>query len=293
MGYDDRFDRSEMKQIRLACGQRSREPYIIDRMATKVYSVEELCYVVKGSAYLLDEGFASRELAYWIGEECGLPDLGDELMSCVKQNGNAASYARIILEYTGFYDQDTIDEICAVIRDNASLSIYEKTMARADYMLMSGYISKALGAYNELLEEIPDNEKKVRASVWHNCGYAYARMFKFAESARAYYCSYRTLPSDDSLKQFLTALRLSRDEKSYLDYVSEHPEFYEMSQKVEKSLSQASGAYEGTDEHRSVLALKVLREEGFSSMDGDETFRERLDEILTSLKASYREMVTV
>ena len=66
-----------------------------------------------------------------------------------------------------------------------------------------------------------------------------------------------------------------------------------MSQKVEKSLSQASGAYEGTDEHRSVLALKVLREEGFSSMDGDETFRERLNEILTSLKASYREMVTV
>lgn len=282
-----------MKQVRLSCGKRSGEPYIIDKMATKVFSIEELCYVVKKSAYLLDESFASKELAYWIGEECELSDLGDELADCIRRKGSVDSYARIILEYVGFYDQDTIDETCAVIRDNASLSIYEKIKARADYMLMSGHISKALGAYNELLEEIPDNEKKVRASVWHNCGYAYARMFRFAESARAYYCSYKTLPNDDSLKQFLTALRLSKDERSYLEYVSEHPEFYEMSQKVERSFGQASGAYEGTDEHRSVLALKVLREEGFSSMNGDETFRERLDEILTSLKTSYREMVTV
>lgn len=280
----------QMEQVRLSCGKRAEEPYITGVTSDRVFSIEELCYIINHDAYLLDESFASKELAVWISEECGLTELGDELEDAIKMHTGVEGYSRIILEYVGFYDQDVINEICAVIRDNASLTIYEKTKARADYMLLSGHISKSLGLYNELLEEIPEREKKVRASIWHNCGYAYARMFRYAEAARAYYCSYKTLPDDASLKQFLIALRLSKDERSYLEYVSEHPEFYEISQKAERSIAQATGAYEGTDEYRSVMALKVLREEDEPAASNG-PYYERLDEIIKELKASYREMV--
>ena len=280
-----------MENVRLACGHRSKTPYLIDKLMVRVYSPEELCYSIVLDAYLLDETFASEELAKWLGEECGLDDLCRELTEHVRRKGSVEGYARIIMEYVGFYDDESIAETCAVIRDNASLSVYEKNKARADYYLMCGRVTMALEAYNELLESIPENEKKVRASIWHNCGYAYTRMFRFAEAAKAYYCSYKTLPGDDSLRQFLTALRISRDDKEYLDYISGHPEFFDMSQRVEKSIRQAEGSFEGTDEFRSIMAMKMLREESTSYGEQTTPYYEQLDKLLEDLKSSYREMV--
>ena len=280
-----------MDKVRLACGHRSDKPYLIDKMMIRVYSPEELCYSIFLDAYLLDEAFASEELARWLGEECGLDDLCQSLLEHIRRKGSVDGYARIIMEYVGFYDAESIAQTCAVIRDNASLSIYEKNKARADYYLMCGRTVMALEAYNELLESIPENEKKVRASIWHNCGYAYSRMFRFSEAAKAFYCSYKTLPGDDSLRQFLTALRISRNDKEYLDYISGHPELYDMSQQVEKSIRQAEGSFEGTDEYRSIMAMKMLREESTSYGEQTTPYYDQLDSLLDELKNSYREMV--
>lgn len=281
-----------MDKVRLACGHRAQNPYLIEKMMSKVYSPEELCYCIMLDAYLLDESFASEDLARWLRDECGLDELCTALLDHIGHERSVDTYVRIIMEYVGFYGTDDIDQTCAVIRDNASLSSFEKGKARADYYLMCGRVTMALAAYNELLETIPENEKKIRSSIWHNCGYAYTRMFRFAEAAKAYYCAYKTLPEDDSLRQFLTALRMSRDDKGYLDYISAHPEFYEMSHKVEKSLSQAEGAFVGTDEYRSIMTMKMLREESTSYGEQTTPYYDQLDKLLDELKRSYREMVS-
>ena len=282
-----------MDKIRLACGRRAENPYMFEKMMARVYSVEELCYCIMLDAYLLDESFASIELATWLGEECGLDELEKKLKTAIRNNCSVDRYAGMILDYVGFYDREAVEETCNVIRDNASLSFYEKNKARADYYLMSGRIMLALSAYNELLESIPEREKRVRASIWHNCGYAYARLFRYSEAAKAYYCAYKTLPEDESLRQFLTALRLSKSDTDYLDYVSGHPEFYEMSQKVEQGINKATGQFEGTDEYRMIAAMKVLREEGTGSSIQPTPYYQQLDELTEELKNSYREMVSV
>ncbi|MBQ8946675.1 MAG: hypothetical protein IJ058_07685 [Lachnospiraceae bacterium] len=282
-----------MEQIRLATGHRTEKPYRPEKMAARVYSPEELCYLITLEAYMLDESFVSSDLADWLENECGLDELADRLRGVIRKRGAVEEFAREILEYIGFYPEDRINDTCEIIRDNSSLSIYEKNKSRADYYLMCGHVSMALSAYNELLESIPEKEVRVRASIWHNCGYAYARMFRFSEAAKAFYCAYKTQQDENSLKQFLTALRLSREDRSYLEYVSEHPEFYEMSQKVERSIGQAAGAYEGTDEHRMILAMQVLREDSTSDDVRSSPYYERLEEILDELKASYRDTVTV
>ncbi len=281
-----------MEQARLAVGHRTEKPYRPEKMPNRVYSPEELCYLITLEAYMLDESFASHELADWLGEECGLEELGDRLHAALKRQCTVEEFAREILTYVGFYPEDRIDETCEVIRDNASLGVYEKGKSRADYYLMCGHVTMALSAYNELLESIPEKEVRVRASIWHNCGYAYARMFRFEEAAKAFFCAYKTRPEEATLRQFLTALRLSREERSYLEYVSERPELYEVSQKVERSMEQAAGAYEGTDEHRMILAMQVLREEG-EAAGNPASYQERLDEILEEMKSSYRDTVIV
>lgn len=282
-----------MKVVRLACGQRTETPYMFEKMMTKVYSTEELCYCIMLDAYLLDETFATAELAHWIGEECDLPDLERELMNALKAKCSVDEFARIIMNYVGFYDAEVVEETCNVIRDNASKTLYEKNLARADYYLMCGHVMLALSSYTELLESIPEREKHVRAAIWHNCGFAYARLFKFREAAKAFYCSYKTINTEESLKQFLTALRLYKNDAEYLEYISGHPEFYECSQKVERNINNINGQFVGTDEYRMLVAMKVLREEGVGSADNQTPYIKQLDELTDRLKRTYREMVNL
>jgi len=282
-----------MDKIRLSCGHRTTNPYLFEKMMARVFSAEELCYCIMLDAYLLDETFVSLELAEWLGRECGLDDLEKGLRTAIRNNCSVDDFARMILDYVGFYSKDIIEETCIVIRDNASLSFYEKNKARADYYLMSGRVMLALSAYNELLESIPEKEKKVRSAIWHNCGYAYTKLFRYSEAAKAYYCSYKTLPEDDTLKQFLTALRLAKTDTEYLEYVTGHPEFYEMSQKVEHNISKVSGQFEGTDEYRMLVAMKVLREDGTGYTEQVTPYYKQLDELTENLKSSYREMVSL
>ena len=278
---------------RLACGHRTTTPYLFEKMMASVYSPEELCYCIMLDAYLLDESFVSEELATWLGEECGLEELEGILKSIIRKKCSAHEFARHILEYVGFYSEDIIEETCQVIRDNSSLSLYEKNKARADYYLMCGRMNLALSAYNELLETIPEKEKVVRASIWHNCGYAYVKLFKYMEASKAFYYSYKTLPNDDTLKQFLTALRMYRTDSEYLEYISAHPEFFEMSQIVEKNIRVAREQFEATDEYRMLIALRVLREDGSAYMDQTTPYYSRLEEVTEELKKSYREMVSI
>jgi len=282
-----------MLKVRVACGHRTENPYYFEKMMAKVYSPEELCYCIMLDAYLLDENFASSTLASWLGAECGLDELEKSLNMALKSKCSVDEFARIILEYIGFYDKEIIEETCEVIRDNASKSLYEKSLARADYYLMCGHVMMALSAYTELLESIPEREKVVRAAIWHNCGFAYARLFRFNEAAKAFYCAYKTLPGDESLMQFLTALRMSKTQTEYLEYVSGHPEFYEMSQKVEKNIAQAAGAFEGTDEYRMLVAMKVLREDGPGLTENKTPYYQQLEELTENLKNTYREMVAI
>lgn len=280
-----------MDKIRLACGHRAQTPYLIEKMMTRVYSPEELCYCIMLDAYLLDETFASGELAKWLADECGMTELCNELLECIRLKKPVDEYAGMILTYVGFCDEAVIEETCSIIRDNASSTLFEKNKARADYYLMCGHVRLALTAYNELLSEIPEKEKKLRSSIWHNCGYAYARMFRFNEAAKAFYCAHRILPSADTLKQFLTALRMSKTDEEYLEFISGHPEFYEASQKVEEGIKAADGRFETTDEYRMLTAMRVLREEK-SRSDDNKPYYSQLDEITEQLKNAYREMVS-
>ena len=123
--------RTVMEQARLAVGHRTEKPYRPEKMPNRVYSPEELCYLITLEAYMLDESFASHELADWLGEECGLEELGDRLHAALKRQCTVEEFAREILTYVGFYPEDRIDETCEVIRDNASLGVYEKGKSRA------------------------------------------------------------------------------------------------------------------------------------------------------------------
>ena len=68
---------------RLCVGNYGVHPFCFEGLNLKVYCVEELCFCLKENAYLLDTDIMADRLVDWLGQECGLEDLAEELYHMV------------------------------------------------------------------------------------------------------------------------------------------------------------------------------------------------------------------
>ena len=87
---------------------------------------------------------------------------------------------------------------------------------------------------------------------------------------------------------YLAALRMGRQEKAYIDYIAEHPEYHELSLEVERMMKRAEGSFEGTDENRMLVTYQVMREEGAGALGGSAPYYEEIGKLTERLKKRYR-----
>ena len=74
-----------MSRSILCLGQYAKIPYTFERTKTRGFCLEELLFFLKENAGLVDASFFTRELADWIGEQCGLPELAVRLRALLKE----------------------------------------------------------------------------------------------------------------------------------------------------------------------------------------------------------------
>ena len=276
----------------LCAGNRCTTPYFFDKVMVNLYSVEELCYCLMQDAYIIDQDIMSENLVEWIRNECGLTELANNLTTVIRQKGSASAFVELILEYCSFYDQEHINEVLQLIRDNAHLSQYEKSKAKADYFLDRKKYQVAITKYLELLETIPQSEKKVLAAIHFNLGNCYAGLFQFKLAAGAYRQSYQLDNQEDAVIRYLLSIRMYTSQEEYLNFALEHPELQQVAGKVEKLVGQYAGAFETTEQYRMLFTLKVCREEGSDMAGNAAPYYEEVEKHSKRLKRAYREMVT-
>lgn len=266
-------------------------PYFMEKFNVNLYSVEELCYLFVEKAELLDQEMMRRDLVRWLDEQCGLNQLAHTLYSLLNQNGSASAFAGTILEYVNLYPPKIVEQTEQVIRSNEGLNPCERGKAKADHMLQSRKYNKALGQYHRLLTQIPENDMRLRGSILHNMGVACAKLFMFRQAAEWFMQAYEADREQESLESYLTALRMCQEEREYITYIAEHPEYHDASLRVERKMEYASGQFEGTDENRMLFTLQVFKEEGNSTAGSDVQYYQEIEKLTTALKEKYREYV--
>ncbi len=279
-----------MGRIILGTGSYAEVPYRMEKFYVNLYSVEELCYLLVEKAELLDGDIMQRALAEWLDEACGLDRLATALYTLIDQNASPASFAGTILEYVNLYPAETIARTESLIRENVGLSPYERGKAKADYMLSGGKYQTALAQYRALLGQLPDTERPLRARVLYNMGVACAGLFMFARAAEYFMQSYEAEEDGESLEMYLAALRMQYDDREYIDYIAEHPEYHDLSLRVERLMEQAGGQFEGSEENRMLFTFRVLREEGNGTAGVSAEYYQEIEKLTTGLKDAYRKM---
>lgn len=279
-----------MSRIILGTGRYADSPFYVEKFYVNLYSVEELCYLLVEKAELLDQDIMQRELVRWLDEQCGLNQLAHTLYSLLNQNGSTAAFVGTILEYVNLYPAETTSQTEQIIRNNEGLNPYERGKAKADYMLQSRKYYTALKQYYSLLGQIPETENLLRAGIMHNMGVTCAKLFMFRQAADCFLQAYETDGNEDSLELYLAALRMHYDDKDYVNYIAGHPEYHNVSLKVERQMDRAYGQFEGTDENRMLFTLQVFKEEGNGTAGSDVQYYQEIEKLTTGLKESYRDM---
>lgn len=281
-----------MGQTILGTGRYAEKPYFVDKFYINLYSVEELCYLLVEKAESLDPEIMQRELVQWLDEQCGLDQLAHALYSLMNQNGSTAAFVGIILEYVNLYPVDVVSRTEETIRGNEGRSPQERQKSKADYMLQNGRYYGALKQYYALISRGTEMDKTLSAQVLHNMGVAYARLFMFRQAAERFLQAYETDGAKESLSLYLTSVRLYSEDKDYIAFIAEHPEYHNASLQVERRIEQAGGQFEATDENRMLFTLQVFREEGSSTAGNETPYYQEVERLTSELRERYREYVS-
>ncbi len=272
-----------MGKILLGTGEYAKTPYYFENLGLRVFSVEELCYVLRENAFLLDREIVNKRLVRWIEEELNLSELADMLYPLLHKKTPAGAFAGVILRYTNFYEEETVEKTEEIYEAGANLSVYEKLKSRVDYLVRNEKYMAAIREY----EVLPEQEKEMTSSIIHNMGVAMCGLFLFEEAAQQFLKAYELKQDGETLVEYLAAMRLSMKEEDYIAFAAGHPEYYEDTLTLEKRVEELGAAWEESEEKRG-LDRRLLRK-----VQGDTAgYYAETDTRLQELKNQYRESVT-
>lgn len=272
-----------MDKVLLCTGDYASTPYCFENLAIRVYSVEELCYVLKENAFLLDREIVDKKLVRWIDESLHLPDLAASLYPLLHQKTSVGAFAGIILEYVRFYDDAAIRQTEEIFRSGANLNAYEKLKSRVDYMVKNGRYAAALVEYDALLEQLPEGEKELTAGIHHNKGVALCGLFAFDEAAAEFEKSWQLVNNRETLISFLAAKRLSMEEGDYISFAAGFPEYYEETLELEHRVVALRKQWEASPQKNGLTQYLSLKKGGDMMQYYAET-----DKKVQELKNTYR-----
>lgn len=251
-----------------ACvGDYAKTPYCVPGAGINVFCMEELCYCVKENAFLLDSSLLNDGLLNWIERECGLKDLAKALYPLVHKQGSLSAFVAAVLQYVGFYDDESMRETESILKQSAGLSGVERRKSQVDYLVRKKKYKSALAGYEELLQNWKRRESKGEslpaveclAAIWHNKGVAYTGLMLYGKAAECFRQAYELSGTDDDCMEYLAAKRIALSEEDYVAFAAEHKELYQHTLELEKRLEQYTQEWEQQPDYLRLYNRRELR----------------------------------
>lgn len=276
-------------------GNTATTPYYFKKLDIMVYTMEELCYVLKKEAFLLGSEIMEDDLVSFVGTDCGLEELARELHVLIHQKGTLSSLVCLIQNYVGFYSREEIARIEETLKMSSGMSDYEKKKMQIDYLVEKKRYSAANDAYDRLLKELYklspellEAHSSVTAGILHNKGVAFAGLMRYDEAGECFLKAYELSGAKDSFMAFLGAKRLVLNATDYVALVSEYGKQYSDCLAFEKSFDRLNEKWQQTPEFGRLKEMRGMRAIGEQSKYYGES-----EKVVGLLKNRYRSSVGV
>lgn len=281
-------------RVSVCVGNYASTPYCVPGIEINVCCMEELCFVLKENAFLLDFSVMNDELLNWIERECGLKELARALHPMVHKQGSLSTFVAAILNFVGLYDAQTVAEAEQVLKQGAGLSSIEKKKSQVDYLVKKKKYTLAVRGYNGLIQKWQENVEEGEilpaadclAAIWHNKGVALVGLMIYEKAAECFLRAYEMEGRRDFYRDYLAAKRMVLNESEYVSFVAENTERYELTLELEKDMERLTDEWEQQPEYLRLYAHRELR-----TGDGKQKYYEENERLTQTLKDSYRKSV--
>ena len=277
-----------MNNVCLCIGEYADTPYYIKVSDIYVYSIEELCYYFMDKVHMLDDSIVTMELVKWIGEECGLTELAEELELYARKHVSVAAFVSTILEKTGMYDENIIKRIDGILKEQMNMTPLERYKKQAQYMYKQGRFKQALDIYSALLDYVPSTDKVQRAQLYYNMASIYAMDFSYAQAAEFYYEAYLLQPEKQNCVAYILANRKAMTDYAYGNFKRENPDWEQEFFIVESMCSAAEDKWNSSKEKKILDNLYALKDQGKVN-----EYSKQSEELIKKIKKDYRRQTQV
>lgn len=274
-----------MGKLILCAGTTAKEPYCFKLTGTPVYTIEELCYYIYHNVESVSEELVSKELIVFMREELGLVERANFLEELLHKKASLKDLVVTILCSCDLYDKTEINQLLVEIDVLLRLTPVQRKKRQADYCLAHRQYREAMKEYRAILnsKEFTELSSEEYGNILHNMGVLEVRTGAFFAAAEKFREAYERNHSVQSLKQYLYALRYSKQESLFEREIKLLVDNRELLGQIEEELYHVTDAQEYTALYAEVVRLSELKENGKFT-----EFYERLDEIIGQLKKEYR-----
>lgn len=283
-------------RVSVCVGNYASTSYCVPGLGINVYCMEELCYVMRENAFLLDVTLMNDGLLDWIDQQCGLKELARALYPVVHKKGSLSVFVVSILNFVGLYDEQTVSEVERVLKMGAGLSGIERKKSQIDYLVKKKKYAAAIRGYDDLITKWQEQDRKEQASsgaeclaaIWHNKGVAMAGLMIYARAAECFQKAYEIEDREDYYLEYLEAKRLELPENEYVAFAADKTRQYGLTLKVEKELEQLAEEWEQQPEYLQLNHFRELR-----GGEQKQKYYDVCEKYTQTLKDSYRRSVSL
>ncbi|MBP5159367.1 MAG: hypothetical protein ILP10_03615 [Lachnospiraceae bacterium] len=274
-----------MGKVILCYGRKAKTPYIISSTGVKIYTVEELCCYIGTGIESLEKEDLGRDLVPFFRDELGLVERAEYLEQLF---GVGATFKDILVGVIcscDYYDADEVDAILKSFDEISSLSESGRKKLKADRLLAQGNYARALALYKSALSEGESRDLSVEeyGNILHNIAVLQIRQGMYSLAADTFLESYEHNGNRETLKEYLFALKLSRQEDRFDRERARLVSEGELYTEINRDLITAENESTHTADMERLEELKSLRDNGRYS-----EYETELSRLIEELKEQYR-----
>lgn len=190
----------------LCSKQKVDRPFLVEELGVKLYSAQELCYVIRHNPFLLRDGLINERLVSFLVEDLDMALLGARVKKGLDSGAGAEDLALIILGEVQYHTQAELSKFKEELAGLKRLHPAEYAKQKADYFCGRRRYGKAIDGYREILDSNRDGymDNGFMARIHNNLATAYVGLFQFQNAMEEFHSAYEL----DRDRKYLKAMYL-------------------------------------------------------------------------------------
>ena len=195
----------------LLCGKEAENPYEVEELDLRLYTIEELCYYVFHNVPLLRDDFIDERLIGFIRRELQLPDIADKIARFYHSPSDADNTLYMLLSEVGYYSESELQEFQETLAKKRKKNGPERVKDRADSLASQKRYQAAVRVYRTLSDEDRDARvtDEMKCEALEKMADCYGRLCAYREALNCLERAYNETGDERLLKKMYHVCMLS------------------------------------------------------------------------------------